>query len=226
MNPQQNPQHVQANIIYLASKSPRRRELLKQIGVHYELLMMREAPHRREGALREDGRALAVDLDVDESPRDGEMPRLYVERIVRLKADTAQRIMRSRKLSPHPILTADTTVAIGDEILGKPIDAADAIRMLKRLSGQTHQVLTGVAVNAHGETEFALSTSYVTCAAMNDADIKRSVETGEPMDKAGAYGIQGVAAKFISIISGSYSGVMGLPLFETAELLRKAGLSV
>ena len=226
MNPQQNPQHVQAKIIYLASKSPRRRELLKQIGVHYELLMMREAPHTRQGVVGEDGRALAVDLDVDESPHDGEMPRLYVERIVRLKADTALRIMRSRKLSPRPILTADTTVAIGDVILGKPVDATDAIRMLKRLSGETHQVLTGVAVHAHGETEFALSTSFVTFAAMSDADIKRYVETGEPMDKAGAYGIQGVAAKFIRKISGSYTGVMGLPLFETAELLRNAGLAV
>ncbi len=226
MNPQQNPQHVQAKIIYLASKSPRRRELLKQIGVHYELLMMRETPHTGQSPSREDGRTLAADLDVDESPRDGEMPRLYVERIVRLKTDTALRIMRSRKLSPRPILTADTTVAIGDDILGKPIDAADAIRMLKRLSGHTHQVLTGVAVNALGETEFALSTSFVTFAAISDADIKRYVETGEPMDKAGAYGIQGHAAKFISKISGSYTGVMGLPLFETAELLRKAGLSV
>ena len=226
MNPQQNPQHAQAKIIYLASKSPRRRELLKQIGVQYELLMMREAPHMQQGAMREDGRASPVDLDVDESPREGELPRLYVERIVRLKADTAQRMMRSRKLSSRPILTADTTVAIGDGILGKPIDAADAMRMLKRLSGQTHQVLTGVAVHAHGETDFVLSTSFVTFAAISDADIKRYVETGEPMDKAGAYGIQGHAAKFISKISGSYTGVMGLPLFETAELLRKAGLRV
>lgn len=180
----------------------------------------------QQDAMREDGRALPVDLDVDESPREGELPRLYVERIVRLKADTAQRMMRSRKLSSRPILTADTTVAIGDGILGKPIDAADAMGMLKRLSGQTHQVLTGVAVHAHGETDFVLSTSFVTFAAISDADIKRYVETGEPMDKAGAYGIQGHAAKFISKISGSYTGVMGLPLFETAELLRKAGLRV
>ena len=214
-----NPQHTQSKIIYLASKSPRRRELLKQIGVQFELLIMREV---LRGVAHEDGAA----MDVDESPRDGEQPRHYVERIVRLKAETAQRIMRSRKLAVRPILTADTTVAIGEDILGKPNDAADAARMLKRLSGQTHQVMTAIAISAHGETEFALSTSFVTFTSLSDADIKRYIETGEPMDKAGAYGIQGHAAKFISKISGSYTGVMGLPLFETAELLRKAGFTV
>lgn len=218
-NPHQNPQHAQARIIYLASKSPRRRELLKQIGVHYELLMMREV---QSGATREDG----IATDVDESPRDGELPREYVERVVRLKADTAQRIMRSRKLAIRPILTADTTVAIGDEILGKPENVADAKRMLQRLSGQTHQVLTAIAVTSQQQTEFAISISFVTFTTLSDADIKRYIETGEPMDKAGAYGIQGHAAKFINKLSGSYTGVMGLPLFETAELLRKAGLSV
>jgi len=212
-------QHSQSRIIYLASKSPRRRELLKQIGVPYELLIMREA---QQQAPREDG----VTMDVDESPREGELPRHYVERVVRLKAETAHRIMRSRKLSPRPILTADTTVAMGEEILGKPRDAADATRILKRLSGQTHQVMTAIAVSAQGDTDFALSVSFVSFALLSDADIKRYIETGEPMDKAGAYGIQGHAAKFISKISGSYTGVMGLPLFETAELLRKAGFTI
>ena len=141
MNPQQNPQHSQAKIIYLASKSPRRRELLKQIGVHFELLMMREIPQTQLTLADASGRQANLIVDVDESPGDGELPRQYVERVVRIKADTALRIMRSRKLAPRPILTADTTVAIGDEILSKPIDAADAMRILKRLSGETHQVM-------------------------------------------------------------------------------------
>lgn len=226
MNPQQNPQHSQAKIIYLASKSPRRRELLKQIGVHFELLMMREIQQTQLTLADASGRQANLIIDVDESPGDGELPRQYVERVVRIKADTALRIMRSRKLAPRPILTADTTVAISDEILGKPTDAADAMRILKRLSGETHQVMTAIAVTAHGETDYAFSTSLVSFATLSDAEIKRYIETGEPMDKAGAYGIQGHAAKFISNISGSYSGVMGLPLFETAELLRKAGLTV
>ena len=166
-----NPLHGPSRIIYLASKSPRRRELLKQIGVQYELLIMREAQQQTP---RADGAA----IDVDESPREGELPRQYVERVVRLKADTAQRIMRSRKLSPRPILTADTTVAIGEEILGKPVDAHDATRILKRLSGQTHQVMTAIAVSAHGDTDFALSVSFVTFASLSDADIKRYIETG------------------------------------------------
>jgi septum formation protein len=200
-----------SQIIYLASKSPRRRELLKQIGVHYELLMMRE---------------LAPRVDIDESPRANEDPRAYVERVVRLKADTARNMMVTRKLPSRLILTADTTVALFNDILGKPKDVADAMRTLRTLSGHTHEVLTGIAVTAGNETHFAVSTSRVTFAVLSDADIKRYVDTGEPMDKAGAYGIQGHAAKFISEIQGSYSGVMGLPLHETAELLKKAGLAV
>jgi septum formation protein len=199
------------NIIYLASKSPRRRELLKQIGVHFELLMMREQSLR---------------IDVDESPIGNEPPRDYVERIVRLKAQAGERIMLERKLTPRPVLTADTTVTFNNEILGKPTDFADAKRMLSTLSGQTHEVLTAVAVSAHHETHFALSVSEVTFAALTPADIQRYLATGECMDKAGAYGIQGHAAKWISRIGGSYSGVMGLPLYETSELLRKAGLVI
>ena len=203
-----------SNIIYLASKSPRRRELLKQIGVHYELLMMREKP----GGGRE--------IDIDETPHAGELPQAYVERVVTLKADAAVKIMRSRRLPVRPVLTADTTVALNGEILGKPENVEDAARMLRTLSGQTHQVLTAVAVSFNNETQRALSTSYVTFAALNDADIRRYVESGEPMDKAGAYGVQGAAAKFIAKLSGSYSGVMGLPLYETATLLRQCGISL
>lgn len=201
-----------SQIIYLASKSPRRRELLKQIGVQYELLMIRDQPPAR--------------LDIDESPLAGELPRSYVERIVKVKADAAQRIMRVRRLPVRPILTADTTVAVGDEILGKPANTEEARAMLSKLSGQTHQVLTAVAISFDFDTHLLLSASYVTFATLSEADIKRYLDSGESKDKAGAYAIQGLAAKFISKISGSYSGVMGLPLHETAQLLRKAGVAL
>jgi septum formation protein len=198
-----------SNIIYLASKSPRRRELLKQIGVHYELLLMRE---------------LAPRVDVDESPRENETPHVYVERVVKMKADIAVKVMRERKLPPRPILTADTTVTFDGEILGKPTDRDDAVRMLKRLSGETHQVLTAVMVTTEAETFQAVTTSFVTFASLSEEEIRRYVDTGEPMDKAGAYGVQGRAARFIAKLSGSYSGVVGLPLYETTGLLRQSGM--
>ena len=199
------------NIIYLASKSPRRRELLKQIGVQFELLMIREQSSR---------------LDVDEAPLADEAPRDYVERIVLLKAAMGQRAMRERRLPPRLVLTADTTVAIDGEILAKPVDREDAARMLKRLSGRSHQVLTAVAVALERETKHVVSTSIVTFAELSDDEIKRYVISGEPMDKAGGYAVQGIAAKFISTLAGSYSGVMGLPLYETTTLLRQCGLLV
>ena len=201
-----------SQIIYLASKSPRRRELLKQIGVQYELLIIRDQPPAR--------------LDIDETALPNELPRSYVERIVKLKADAAVRIMRVRRLPVRPILTADTTVALGDEIFGKPANADEARAMLGKLSGQTHHVLTAVAVSFDFDTHQLLSTSYVTFATLSETDIKRYIDSGESKDKAGAYAIQGIAAKFISKISGSYSGVMGLPLHETTQLLRKAGLTI
>lgn len=201
--------------IYLASKSPRRRELLKQIGVHFELLIMREMP-----------RGNATAGEVDESPLAGELPRAYVERVTRLKAQVARDAMRSRKLPIRPILAADTTVALGDVILGKPENAAHARAILSQLGGATHQVLTAVVLQVGGDTLHAISQSAVTFTQMSDDEIKRYVDSGEPLDKAGAYGIQGEAAKFITHLAGSYSGVMGLPLFETAQLLRKAGLAI
>jgi septum formation protein len=200
-----------SNIIYLASKSPRRRELLKQIGVQYELLLMRE---------------LAPRVDIDESPRQDETPHAYVERVVRLKADIALKVMRERKLQPRPILTADTTVTFDGAILGKPGDRDEAMSMLKRLSGETHQVLTAVMVTTAEETFRTLTTSFVTFSTLSEEEIRRYVDTGEPMDKAGAYGVQGRAAKFIAKLSGSYSGVVGLPLFETAGLLKQAGVQL
>lgn len=200
---------VGSKIIYLASKSPRRRELLKQIGVQYELLLMRETAPR---------------VDIDESPRPEETPHAYVERVVRLKADVALRAMRDRKLPDRPILTADTTVTLDGHILGKPENQDDAISMLKRLSGQTHQVLTAVMVTTEKDQHKILTTSFVTFAQLSEEEIRAYVESGEPMDKAGAYGVQGRAARFISKLSGSYSGVVGLPLYETANLLKLANV--
>lgn len=200
---------VGSKIIYLASKSPRRRELLKQIGVQYELLLMRETAPR---------------VDIDESPRPEETPHAYVERVVRLKADVALRAMRDRKLPDRPILTADTTVTLDGHILGKPENRDDAISMLKRLSGQTHQVLTAVMVTTEKDQHKVLTTSFVTFAQLSEEEIRAYVESGEPMDKAGAYGVQGRAARFISKLSGSYSGVVGLPLYETANLLKLANV--
>ena len=200
-----------SNIIYLASKSPRRRELLKQIGVQYELLLMREVAPR---------------VDVDESPLYGESPHAYVVRVVEAKAQTALKVLRERKLPPRPILTADTTVTLDGEILGKPLDRDDAARILKRLSGQTHQVLTAVMLTTADGDYRALTTSFVSFAPLSEDEVRQYIDTGEPMDKAGAYGVQGRAARFISKLSGSYSGVVGLPLFETAGLLRQAGVQI
>ena len=199
------------NIIYLASKSPRRRELLKQIGVQFELLMMREQSPRG---------------DVDEVPLAGEAPLVYVERIVLLKAAMAMKAMRERRLPLRLILTADTTVTIDGEVLGKPLDRDHAASMLTRLSGRSHEVLTAIAVASDREIKHAVTTSTVSFATLSAEEIKRYVDSGEPMDKAGGYAVQGLAAKFISTLEGSYSGVMGLPLYDTTMLLRQCGLHI
>lgn len=199
------------NIIYLASKSPRRRELLKQIGIQFELLMMREQSPR---------------VDVDEAPLRDESAHVYVQRIVLLKSAMAAQVMRERRLPPRLIVTADTTVTIDGEVLGKPVDRDDAVRMLKRLAGQSHQVLTAIAVATGNEVKHALSTSFVAFAPLSGDEIKRYVDSGEPMDKAGGYAVQGLAARFIVKLSGSYSGVMGLPLYETTTLLRQCGMPI
>lgn len=205
------PMQPTSNIIYLASKSPRRRELLKQIGVQYELLMMRELSPR---------------ADVDESPQPNETPKAYVERVVQLKSMAARRVLQERKLTSRPVLTADTTVTFGGQILGKPESRDDAFRMLSMLSGETHEVLTAVMVATDDQIEHVLTTTSVSFAALSDTDIRRYIDSGEPMDKAGGYGVQGRAAKWISKLSGSYSGVVGLPLYETAKLLRQCGVDV
>jgi septum formation protein len=200
-------------VIYLASRSPRRRELLAQMGVKYEPLLFREGPRQ--------------DDDTDEAVRPGEPPDDYVRRVTRLKAEAAwKRIVMRRGLQRKPVLAADTTVALAGEILGKPVDRADADRILRTLSGTQHRVLTAVAVAFESRLEMAVSESLVTFAPLDEARIAAYVQSGEPFDKAGAYGIQGRAGAFVSRLEGSYTGVMGLPLYETAELLRKFGIVV
>jgi len=200
-----------APFIYLASQSPRRRQLLEQLGVAHELLLPNAA-----GDIAEDAEAIELE-------RPGESPRDYVQRVTAAKLDAAVARHGRRGLAPAPILCSDTTVALGAQILGKPADAVDAARILGLLSGQAHEVLTAVAVQ-HGQQRLqALSVSSVRFAPMTAAQIAAYVATGEPMGKAGAYGIQGRAAAHIEEIRGSYSGIMGLPVFETAGLLRALG---
>ena len=196
--------------VYLASKSPRRQELLTQIGVAFEVFLP-------------DGNADSAD-SVDEAHHPGEVPADYVARLARSKAEIGERALIAQHMPPHPLLAADTTVAIAATIYGKPDSPADAVRILRALSGRTHAVYTAVALAWNGNIDIALSRSNVTMRALRPSEIDRYVETGEPMDKAGAYAVQGRAAVFIERIEGSYSGVMGLPLFETADLLARAGL--
>ena len=192
------------DFVYLASQSPRRRQLLEQIGVRYELLL---------ATPDEDAESLELVLP-------GEAPRTYVKRVTQLKLEAAVKRMQVRHLKPAPVLCADTTVALGRVILGKPENAQDAVRILKTLSGQTHRVLTAVAVASGRRRSLSVSVSKVTFASMKLSEIKAYVATGEPFGKAGAYGVQGMAAAYISEMKGSYTGIMGLPLFETAELLK------
>ena len=186
--------------VYLASASPRRAELLTQIGVTFDVLHLGE-------------------FSVDESVHGREAPLAYVKRLAREKAMAGVRAMHVQRREACPVLAADTTVCIGRLILGKPEDAADARRMLALLSGKTHRVLTGVAVARGNAVKVAVSDSRVTFAKLSRRELDAYIATGEPFDKAGAYGIQGKAGAFISHLSGSYTGVMGLPVHETARLL-------
>lgn len=203
-----------SDFLYLASQSPRRRQLLEQIGVRHELLLPNAA-----GDVAEDAEAIELALAA-EAPRD------YVQRVTGLKLDAAVARHARRGLAPAPILCSDTTVALGAQILGKPEDGADATRMLSLLAGQEHEVLTAVALQSGQQRFTALSVSVVRFAPMTSAQIAAYVATGEPMGKAGAYGIQGAAAVHVAHLAGSYTGIMGLPLFETAGLLRQAGWSL
>lgn len=198
--------------VYLASKSPRRQELLRQIGVEFEELLLREAAGRRR--------------DVLELPRKDESALDYVKRIANIKASVGWHRMGRRGLPPKPVLAADTEVVLDGAPLGKPDDAVAAAAMLERLSGRSHDVITAVAVRWNAQIALAASTSRVTFRALARDEIERYVATGEPFDKAGGYAIQGRAAVFIHRLDGSYSGVMGLPLYETAAILAKIGYHV
>ena len=198
--------------VYLASKSARRQELLRQLGVEFTQLLTREATGRRR--------------DVIEVPRKDEAPLDYIKRVARTKASVGWHQMGRRGLQPKPVLAADTDVVLDGAVFGKPKDATAAAHMLQRLSGRTHEVTTAVAVRWNTQVLIAVSSSRVTLRALSDDEIARYVATSEPFDKAGAYAIQGRGATFVSRLEGSYSGVMGLPLFETADILTKLGFSV
>ena len=196
--------------IYLASQSPRRRQLLEQLGIRHELLL----PDAHE-----DSEGIEIVLP-------GEAPTSYVQRVTQLKLDAALARMKRRGLPVAPILCSDTTVALGRRIYGKPQDAKDAARMLAELAGRTHRVLTAVTVGTSAKRAQVLSVSRVTFSTMSRSQIKAYVATREPLGKAGAYAVQGRAAAYISHISGSYSGIMGLPVFETAQLLQSFGFEI
>ena len=198
--------------IYLASRSPRRRELLKQIGVKFDPLLLRLATPRGP--------------DVDEAQHADESAADYVERTAREKAAFGLEVLGMRSMIYRPVLAADTVVIVDGEVLAKPANADQASEFMRRLSGRTHEVRTAIALAIQGPVLGAVSVSNVTFRAIDVDEIRRYCATSEPYDKAGGYGIQGLAAVFIERIEGSYTGVMGLPLFETAKLLGQAGLKV
>ena len=201
---------TQAPWLYLASQSPRRRQLLEQWGLRCELLL--PDPH-------EDAEGLEV-------VRPNEAPATYVKRVTRLKLEHAVLRLQRRGLPDGPVLCADTTVALGRQILGKPDSPEHAAQILRQLSGQRHQVLTAVALAHQGQVQQAISRSTVQFSPLTEAQIAHYVASGEPMGKAGAYGIQGLAGLLIARISRSYTGIMGLPAFESAQLLAAAGLAI
>lgn len=200
------------NQIYLASRSPRRRELLRQIGVKFNLLLMRET--------------LGRPIDIDEQPLADETPTDYVYRIVQFKASEGWRRILQRKFPQLPVLVADTIVTLDGFILGKPKDIVQAEEMLKTLSGRSHQVLTAIGIGIKDKIQVKLSTSTVRFREISEREIRKYLAQNNVLDKAGAYAIQGMAAAFIAEIAGSYSGVMGLPLYETAQLLEEIGIEL
>ena len=203
---------MSAPVLYLASKSSRRQALLRQLGIEFDTLLLREAVGRER--------------DVVEETRDAEPAAHYVERMARTKAQVGWQRMENRKLAERAVLGADTEVVLDGEVFGKPRNADDATRMMRRLAGRTHQVLTAVALRHHDGMDVEVSVSRVTLRRLGAAELERYVATGEPFDKAGGYAVQGLAAAFISRLEGSYSGVVGLPLYETSSLLVRAGMPV
>ena len=201
--------------VYLASRSPRRRDLLRQIGVRFEPLVLRLAQPRGP--------------DIDETPHAGETAAAFAARVASAKARFGLEVLGMRNLAARPVLAADTVVVANGEILGKPADRTEAAAFLRQLAGRTHEVRTFVALasgsTARLELFTAESVSAVRFCALNERQIERYCAGGEPYDKAGGYAIQGLAATFVEHLDGSYSGVMGLPLFETAQLLRRAGIA-
>jgi len=195
--------------IYLASRSPRRRELLSQIGVRFQVLMFRDKPE--------------TDAELNEAVHEGEAPQVYVERVARAKAQAGWQRLEQRNLPRAAVLAADTTVAVDGRILGKPADRREAAAMLAALSGRRHEVLSAIALRYESQFECAVSVSEVEFKVLSPEDIRQYVATGECDDKAGAYAIQGRAAQFVANLRGSFSGVMGLPLYETAQMLERMG---
>ena len=192
------------NRIYLVSRSPRRRELLKQIGVSFDIII----------------------ADVDEAVLRNEPVHAYVARIAKKKAEAGWQYVLDRKLPLYPVLAADTVIAFDKKIIGKPLHRQDAITMLRLLAGRKHQVYSGVALAYTGKTSTRVSTSKVEIKNLSDKEIEHYVDSGEPLDKAGGYAIQGRAALFVTMLEGSYSGVVGLPLFETGQLLQQLGIEI
>jgi septum formation protein len=195
-----------SDFVYLASRSPRRQELLRQVGIDFRLLL----PDADE------------DAEALEAPQAGEAPAVYVKRVTLAKLEAARARLARRALPLAPVLAADTTVAIGGTLLGKPADAGEASAMLTRLAGRSHRVLTAVAVGDARRTDWVVQVSRVAFARLSAAQIAAYVATGEPFDKAGGYAIQGAAAAFVRRIEGSHSGIIGLPLHETCRLVHKA----
>ncbi len=200
--------------IYLASSSPRRRELLNQIGVQSDVLMFRS------------GGARGKDDDLDETPLPDEPVEHYVERLARNKAGAGMKRVQWRHMPEQPVMAADTALDVDGAIVGKPTSPGEAQEMLQKLSGRSHRVLTAVAMGSGEHLRSMVSISEVRFRRLDDKEIQYYVGTGEPMDKAGGYAIQGYAAVFIKEIRGSYSGIMGLPLYETAKLLQAFGYSL
>ena len=200
------------DFFYLASQSPRRHQILHDIGASFKPLDLIEG--------------VGPDADFDESILEGENTLAYVSRVSMLKARAGQQYLRKSRLVNAPVLSADTTVAINEIILGKPVDENDARQMLERLSGQTHDVISVVSMCCEDKMEQKTSVTEVTMKQLSNDEIQRYIESNEPFGKAGGYGIQGQASLFISRIEGSYSGVMGLPIFETARLLESFGFNL